>query len=286
MLIAQITDVHIGFDPHNPDEFNQQRLVAVLAALAEGPNQPDLLLLTGDLADHGDQDSYLRLKAALAACPYPWFPLVGNHDVRDNFHAIFPDYDDGHGFVQYVQDLGDVRLVMIDTLEEGRHGGAFCDQRAAWLDARLGEAPDKPTYIVMHHPPVECGIEWMNTDPEEPWVQRFSAVLERHDQVRGLICGHLHRSVTASWRGRTVAICSSSAPQVTADFTPLDSERPDHRAMIQAEEPAYALHRWNGRELISFYMSAGQHPVLARYDERMQPLVQHLEAERPVSPEI
>jgi Icc protein len=281
MLIAQITDVHIGFDPMDADEFNQRRLRAVLGALADGPNQPDLLLLTGDLADHGDVASYERLKQAMADCPYPWLPLVGNHDERANFHTVFPGYADGDGFVQYVRDCGDMRLVIVDTLDEGRHGGAFCAQRAAWLDARLAEAPETPTYIVMHHPPLTCGIEWMNTDPDEPWVQAFSAVLSGHPQVRGLICGHLHRSVTAAWQGRTVAICSSTAPQVTADFTPIDSERPDERAMIQAEEPAYALHRWNGRELVSFYMSAGAHPVLARYDAKMQPVVQHLEAERP-----
>lgn len=281
MLIAQITDVHIGFDPLDPDEFNQRRLRTVLGALADGPNQPDLLLLTGDLADRGDKASYERLKSALADCPYPWLPLVGNHDERANFHAVFPGYDDGHGFVQYVRDCGDVRLIIVDTLEEGRHGGAFCDQRAAWLNAQLGEAPDKLTYIVMHHPPIECGIEWMNTDPDEPWVQRFSDILAQHPQVRGLICGHLHRSVTASWQGRTVAICSSSAPQVAADFTPMDSGLIDDRVMILAEEPAYALHRWNGRELVSFYLSAGQHPVLARYDAKMQPLVQDMEAERP-----
>lgn len=281
MLIAQITDVHIGFDPENDDELNQQRFNAVLKALADGPNTPDLLLLTGDLTDHGDARSYRRLKAALADCAYPCLPMVGNHDVREHFHAVFPGYDDGYGFIQYVHDIGDMRLIIIDTLEDGRHGGAFCAQRAAWLAARLAEAPDRPTYIAMHHPPMECGIEWMNTDADEPWVQNFSAVIAGHAQVRGLICGHLHRSVTAAWQGKTVAICSSSAPQVTADFTPMDSDAPDHRPMIVAENPAYALHRWNGRELVSFYLEAGCFATLARYDEKMQPLVRHMEAERP-----
>lgn len=285
MLIAQITDVHIGFDSDNDDELNQQRFDAVLKALDDGPNTPDLLLLTGDLTDQGDARSYQRLKAALADCKFRCLPLVGNHDVRAHFHEVFPGLDDGQGFIQYVEDTGDLRLIIIDTLEEGRHGGAFCAARAGWLEDRLAEAPDKATYIAMHHPPVECGIEWMNTDPEEPWVLNFSAVIARHPQVRGLICGHLHRSVTAAWQGKTVAICSSSAPQVTADFTPMDSDAPDHRPMIVAENPAYALHRWNGRELVTFYLEAGHFPTLARYDEKMQPVVQHMEEERPSSPQ-
>jgi 3',5'-cyclic AMP phosphodiesterase CpdA len=281
MLIAQITDIHIGFDPDNPAEYNRKRLDEVLDVLIEGPNRPDLLLATGDLTDRGDDDSYRRLVTAFSRCPFPVWPSVGNHDLRDSFHARFPGFDDGNGFVQYTVELPDLRLVTVDTLEEGRHGGAFCEQRAAWLDAELAKDSGKPTYIVMHHPPVESGIEWMNTDPDEPWVGAFTDVVQRHPQVRGLICGHLHRSVTVAWEGRTVAICSSTAPQVSLDLRPIDENHPDDRPMIVAEDPAYALHRWNGRELVSFYDHAGAHTMLAKYDERLQPLVRELKAERP-----
>ncbi len=281
MLIAQITDIHIGFDPDNPAEYNRKRLDEVLDVLIEGPNRPDLLLATGDLTDRGDDDSYRRLATAFSRCPFPVWPSVGNHDLRDSFHARFPGFDDGNGFVQYTIELPDLRLVTVDTLEEGRHGGAFCEQRAAWLDAELAKDKTKPTYIVMHHPPVESGIEWMNTDPDEPWVGVFTDVVRRHPQVRGLICGHLHRSVTVAWEGRTVAICSSTAPQVSLDLRPIDENKPDDRPMIVAEDPAYALHRWNGRELVSFYDHAGAHTMLAKYDERLQPLVRELKAERP-----
>ena len=281
MLIAQITDIHIGFDPGNPAEYNRKRLDEVLDVLIDGPNRPDLLLATGDITDLGDADSYRRLATAFSRCPFPVWPSVGNHDLRHAFHAQFPGFDDGKGFVQYAIELDDLRLVTIDTLEEGRHAGAFCADRAAWLDAELARVPAKPTYIVMHHPPVETGIEWMNTDHREPWVARFTDVVRRHSQVRGMICGHLHRAVTVAWEGRTVAICSSTAPQVSLDLRPIDEEHPDDRPMIVVEDPAYALHSWNGRELVSFYDHAGAHTMLAKYDARLQPLVRELRAERP-----
>jgi len=281
MLIAQITDIHIGFDPDNPAEYNRKRLDEVLDVLMKGPNRPDLLLATGDITDRGDPASYRRLATAFSRCPFPVWPSVGNHDLRDNFREHFPGFDDENGFIQYSVELPELRLVTVDTLEEGRHGGAFCDARAAWLDAELGRDADKPSYIVMHHPPVECGIDWMNTHADEPWVHRFTSVVRRHPQVRGLICGHLHRSVTVAWEGRTVAICSSTAPQVSLDLRPIDEEHPDDRPMIVAEDPAYALHHWNGRELVSFYDHAGAHTMLAKYDERLQPLVRELKAERP-----
>src|SRR3546814_2952723 len=95
MLIAQITDIHIGFDPDNPAEYNRKRLDDVLDLLIEGPNRPDLLLATGDITDRGDPDSYRRLETAFSRCPFPVWPSVGNHDLRDNFHAHFPGFDDG-----------------------------------------------------------------------------------------------------------------------------------------------------------------------------------------------
>ena len=281
MLIAQITDIHLGFDPGNPDELNRQRLDTVLRALIEGPNRPDLLLATGDLTDHGDSDSYRALADAFGQCPFPVWPCMGNHDDRENFAAIFPDIPQQGGFIHYVIPLPGRRIIMLDTLEPGRHGGAFCEARARWLAERLDEDSATPTLIVMHHPPVEVGIDWMNTHPDEPWVQRFAATIEGRPNIVALICGHLHRTITAPWKGTSVAICSSTAPQLALDLRPMDPAAPDGRPMIIADAPAYALHRWTGEGLVTHFETAGDQATLAKFDNGMQPLVQMLMNERP-----
>jgi len=281
VLIAQITDIHLGFEPDNPAEFNRKRLDQIVSHLNSGVNRPDLLLATGDLVDRGDVASYRRLKTAFSLAPCPVLYAMGNHDDRENFSQVFPDTPMADGFVQYVVDLPGRRLIVIDTLEVGRHGGAFCEARAAWLTARLREAPDTPTVIVMHHPPVEVGIDWMNTHPDEPWVRRFSDTIAGHYQVKALLCGHLHRAISAPWKGVTVSICSSSAPQVSLDLRPIDPDRPDNRPMIIAEPPAYALHRWGDHGFVSLFDMVGDQVMLAKYDTGLQPLVQSLIAERP-----
>ena len=282
MLIAQITDIHLGFDPGNPDEFNRKRLDKVLAFLNDMNPLPDMLLATGDLIDRGDPESYDRLHEALSGCPFPVHMCLGNHDQRDTFFARFPDVPHaGDGFVQYEVEAGPLRLLVLDTLEEGRHGGAFCETRAAWLKARLAEKRDVPTIIVQHHPPVETGIEWMNTHPEEPWVARLADCVSGQPQIVGMVCGHVHRSIVSYWHGFPVAICPSTAPQVALELAPIDPDKPDLRNMIIADPPAFALHWWNGRELISHYETAEDHVMLARFDEKMQPLVKSLIAERP-----
>ena len=206
---------------------------------------------------------------------------MGNHDDRANFAAIFPDVPQQGGFIHYVIPLPGRRIIMLDTLEPGRHGGAFCEARARWLAERLDEDSATPTLIVMHHPPVEVGIDWMNTHPDEPWVQRFAATIEGRPNIVALICGHLHRTITAPWKGTSVAICSSTAPQLALDLRPMDPAAPDGRPMIIADAPAYALHRWTGEGLVTHFETAGDHPTLAKFDDGMQPLVRMLMNERP-----
>jgi 3',5'-cyclic AMP phosphodiesterase CpdA len=282
MLIAQVTDIHLGFDPGNPAELNRQRLDQVLAALIEGPNRPDLLLATGDLTDRGDVESYRALADAFARCPFPVHYAMGNHDDRSAFVTVFPRTRLIDGFIHYTIPLSGRRIIVLDTLEPGRHGGAFCETRAAWLAARLDEDAGTPTLIVMHHPPVEVGIDWMNTHPAEPWVRRFAATIEGRPNITALVCGHLHRTITAPWKGTTVAICSSTAPQLALDLRPMDPEAPDNRPMIIADAPAYALHRWTDEGLVTHFETAGERLTLAKFDTSMQPLVRMLMEERPL----
>lgn len=281
MLIAQITDIHLGFEPDNPAELNARRLDRVLRALIDGPNRPDLLLATGDLTEHGDEDSYRRLAEAFGRCPFPVWPIMGNHDERANFAAHFPHIPQQGGFVHYVIREAGRRVIMLDTLEAGRHGGAFCEARAQWLSARLDEDAATPTLIVMHHPPVEVGIDWMNTDPREPWVARFAAAIAGRPNVQAILCGHIHRTIAAPWAGTVVTICSSTAPQLALDLRPMAADAPDDRPMIIADAPAYALHRWTDAGLVTHFETAEGHPALAKFDTGMQPLVRMLMDERP-----
>ena len=282
LLIAQITDLHLGFDQDDPDELNRRRLDRTLRTLSEMNPRPDLLLVTGDLAEEGDDElSYRRLAEALADLPFPWFMAMGNHDSRHAFFRVFPDAPAaGDGFVQYAIDDRPLRILVLDTLEVGRHSGGFCETRAAWLAARLAEAPGRPTLVVLHHPPIETGLSWMTENPDAEWVGRLRAVVERYDNIVAMIAGHLHRPVIARWAGTTLAVCPSTAPQVALDLQTIDPDRPDGRPMIVADAPGFALHLWDGRQLVTHFDTAEDHRVLASYTPRLQPLVRLLSDEK------
>jgi 3',5'-cyclic AMP phosphodiesterase CpdA len=243
--------------------------------------QPDVLLATGDLADTGDdQVSYRRLKSAISSCSIPVWFCMGNHDSREPFLKQFPDVPSADGFIQYAIEEFPLRILVLDTLEVGRHGGGFCETRASWLRERLAEQPDRPTLLVLHHPPIETGLSWMTEDPDAEWVERLRSVVEGQRQIVGMITGHLHRPVVTQWAGTTLAVCPSTAPQVALDLDVIDPDQPDGRPMIVADPPAYAIHVWNGDQLVSHFDTAEDHTVLARYETALQPLVQMLLAEK------
>jgi len=283
VLIAQMTDIHAGFAPHEqPEELNLTRFRAALDRLLSGPNRPDLLVLSGDITDHGDTESFAATAALLRDCPFPVVPMVGNHDSRAGLLGAFSQVEPAEGgFLQYVVDapLG-LRIICLDTLEDGRHGGAFCAVRADWLAARLAEAPDCPTLIFMHHPPVVAGIDWMDPAPDEPWITRLRAVLTGQAQVQAIHCGHLHRPITTCFAGIPLGVTPSVAPLVAMDLNPIDQAAPDNRELITTEPPTYALHRWDGARLVSHYERVGDWQVLARFDAGLQPMIRGMMAER------
>ena len=280
MLIAQITDLHLGFTPGNPREMNQIRLEKTIAAIRALDVAPDLVLATGDLADRGEPEAYARLKAALAQLPCPAFTCPGNHDDRANYLAAFPLPDAPDGFVQYVIEGYPVRVIVLDTLEPGRHGGGYCEARKAWLQARLDEAPDRPTLIALHHPPIDTGIAWMGAVPGEAWAGRLAAAISGRPNVLAAVSGHRHRGISALWPDTLLVVPPPVAPDLALTLRDIDPEQPDGRAMIELVPPAFALHQWCDGRIISHFESVSDRKVLARFDDKLQPLVRHLAHER------
>ncbi|HET9355379.1 MAG TPA: phosphodiesterase [Sphingomicrobium sp.] len=275
MLIAQITDLHIGFDRDNPHELNVRRLNMVIDELNERVPRPDLLLVTGDLVENGDDKrAYRHMESLVKRWQGPLLWAVGNHDDRANLLAVLPEVPvDEHGFIQYEAEFGGLRFVVLDTLDPGRHGGMVCETRGKWLRARLREKKEVPTVVVLHHPPVDTGIAWMSALPCEQWVQRLESILKPAKQVVGLISGHVHRPISTSFAGKRLIVAPSTAPQVALDLDDVDPQHPDGRALIIADAPAYALHYWDGRTLLTHFEIAGPRNVIASYNSNVQPMM-------------
>ena len=242
MLIAQITDFHIkarGKIAYRVVDTAACLAAAVDAVAALDP-APDLIVATGDLTDFGRPEEYALLQELLAPLKQPIYVIPGNHDDREAMRRAFrgDDYLPRSGFLNYaVEDLP-LRLVALDTLIAGESGGELDDERLAWLDRTLAQAPDRPTLIIMHHQPFATGIVAMDRIGCAGG-DKFAALLARHPQVERVLCGHLHRSIqTRLGRHAIVSTAPSTAHQVPLDL------RPDAPLSFVMEPPGYQLHLW------------------------------------------
>jgi Icc protein len=245
LTIAQITDLHVttGQDPLNQLR-NEQRLRQVLRSIHELQPRPVAIIASGDLVDHGDPAEYAELKRILADCQIPIYYAVGNHDRRQPFLDALGGSQaptDRNGYIQYTVDFEGLRMVVCDTLEEGRDRSGFSSERAQWLAETLDAAPDTPTIVVMHHPPILSGVKWMDPDPNAPWIGELADAIRGRQQVRVVLCGHVHRAFHGLLAGQVVATAPATSIQVTLNLSPVDMERPDGREILVAEPPGYVL---------------------------------------------
>jgi 3',5'-cyclic AMP phosphodiesterase CpdA len=158
-----------------------------------------------------------------------------------------------------------MRMVVCDTLEGENHGD-YDEARAAWLSATLDEAPERPTAVILHHPPIPSGIRWMDPDPQSPWLLRLAEVLTGRNKVKVLMCGHIHRAFQGLFAGHMVAAAPATSIQLTLDLTEVDMEVPDGREILVEEPPAFVLLMSNGPDLTTHVCLAGEYTPAVTYN--------------------
>jgi 3',5'-cyclic AMP phosphodiesterase CpdA len=256
MLIAQITDTHIragGAFAFDGKADTSARLAAAVRTLSAQTPRPDVVLATGDLADSGADGDYGQLAELLAPLRTPVLPIPGNHDARAPLRAAFPEISARleKRFVQYVVDDHPVRLVALDTLEDGRIGGRLCAERLGWIERTLG-ASSRPTLLFMHHPPFDLGAA-PNDDMRCEGADELRRIVRAHGNVQAVLCGHLHRLVMRRWGDTVVAAMPATAP--TLELL-LSGDGP--RGFVDTP-PMVGLHLWReGDGLVTHIAAADE----------------------------
>lgn len=216
MLIVQLSDMHVSvpgklFGKHVDSRAAFER--AVSRVLAFEP-KPDLVLLTGDVAETGAGEEYDFIAAQLARLHCPVAAIPGNHDVREEMLQKLPRcvtrQDGGH--LSFVNDDYDVRIIGLDTIVPNAVHGELCETRLGWLRATLAADRNKPTLIAMHHPPFTTGLVKMDEYGIKHGLAEFRAIIAEHAKnISAIVCGHAHRMIVANIAGVPVLLSPSSS---------------------------------------------------------------------------
>ncbi|MBM09639.1 MAG: hypothetical protein CMF69_08700 [Magnetovibrio sp.] len=227
MLIAQITDTHL-LELKIEDEVAQLRadnLTATVAAINNLNPAVDFVIHTGDMTHNHAQNEYALAREILSDLHSPLYVVPGNRDSRANLRQAFAN--DGYllGYdsepILYAVNIQYMRLIGFDSLSSASNKGNVDQERLKWLDLNLAEYPDKPTAIIMHHPPIPI------TTSIYPWQyesleagEKLRKIVSHHTQIVRLLCGHSHRPFIASFAGTEVSTVPSIATDLRLDPYP------------------------------------------------------------------
>jgi 3',5'-cyclic AMP phosphodiesterase CpdA len=120
-VVVQLSDPHVGAH-WGPGEA-AGRLAAAVAAVDALDVRPAAVLVSGDLADHGDDAEYRQAHDLLAALGAPLVVLPGNHDSRGGLRRRFGLPGSGDDPVQYAVALDGLQLVVLDSTRPGEDRG-------------------------------------------------------------------------------------------------------------------------------------------------------------------
>jgi 3',5'-cyclic-AMP phosphodiesterase len=216
-LLVQLSDPHVGADWGFGDPV--AKLAAAVDSVRELVPAPDAVLISGDLADHATDAEYEQVRELAGQLEAPLYVLPGNHDDRRSLRRHFDLGGAGGEPVQYTADVGPLRLVVLDSTRPGEDPGALDADRLAWLEATLAAAPDVPTLLALHHPPLVTGIPAHDMYGLPAADRRaLGEVVEAHPQVRRIVAGHVHRTVYAELGGRSVLAAPSTYVQARLEL--------------------------------------------------------------------
>jgi 3',5'-cyclic AMP phosphodiesterase CpdA len=260
LILLHLSDLHVrptGKPAYRVVEASHLAERALRAVRAFTP-RPDAVVISGDVTDCGLIEEYGELRRMLHRYlgGLKVYLIPGNHDRRENFRAAlaeFPGVTADPDFVQYVVDDLPVRLIMLDSVVPGAGHGELCAARLGWLEARLAEAPARPTFLVLHHPPILTGLATYDAINLHA-TPALAELLARHKQVERILCGHHHRSMT----GRLGDAIVSAAPSVAHHGA---FELDDDRGRFTFEPAGYHVHlRLPDGSIVSHLLFVEQYP--------------------------
>ena len=220
LCVVHVSDLHLAEDSSASQHGVRTAEIFERAIPLVNAVHPDLVVVGGDLTSDEKPASYCRARAGFARLHAPVHAVMGNHDDRSVYRAVFhPDGPPTPEPLYRAFDHGPWRFVLLDSHLPGRVEGHMDAAQLAWLDADLGAHPGRPTFAFVHHPPLSIGVKWLDNLGFLNGHD-LARVVARHPQVRAVFFGHVHQPRIWRYRG----IVFASVPALAFQFSSTEQD--------------------------------------------------------------
>jgi Icc protein len=216
--ILQITDLHIL--PQSGDtllgidtEFYFHAIMEMAVASVE---KIDLILVTGDLTQHPNMESYQRIYQKLKSYRVPTICLPGNHD---DFNMMQKTLNAANVSCTKHIILGNWQIICLNSQVPGEQGGFIDHNEMAFLEDCLIKHPELYSCIAVHHHCLPIKSIWMDTMKISNGEEVFEC-LKNYSQVKLMINGHIHQALATIKNNIKIY----GTPSTCFQFKPFSSE--------------------------------------------------------------
>jgi Icc protein len=227
--LLQITDPHLFGNAGGAlrGVVTRRSLESVLEHARAQISAASAILLTGDIVND-DPRGYATVRELLGGLGRPIWCLPGNHDdpALMRLELAMDPFQAGG-----CHDLGNWRVVMLDSCAPGHAHGWLGDAELARLESALEHARGRHVLVALHHHPIPMGSRWIDSVALRN-AEALFAITDRHPAVRAMIWGHVHQQHDSLRRG----VRMLATPSTCAQFLPHAEQ-----FAVDAAPPGYRL---------------------------------------------
>ncbi len=174
--LAAFSDVHITKE-------NKNLLDAFAREIA--PRHIDLLVVAGDLTDHGLAEEYRLVRDDLYRLGIPWYATIGNHDMyQKNGWENWKNFIGPSCYTVRPSSL--LRIFFLDTST-----GSLGARQFSWLEEQLTKCKEQYKIVVTHYPLYDDPFPSIYRLPDHEERYKLLSLFRRYN-VDVFISGHLH----------------------------------------------------------------------------------------------
>ena len=226
--IVQVTDAHLFRDPNGvlAGVSTWKTFRAVLEQIDRRHANFDYLILTGDLAQDEELETYLMLREALGDWLERCRIIPGNHDNPANLRKAFPElFPDNERPLTFALSTADWKVIGLDSHLPGETKGRVDPNQLQWLRDQLGIAPSTQALLFIHHPPVAINVDWLDKIGLDGAVDLID-LIEASPQIKAICAGHVHQE----FAGQIGAAAMYTTPSTCVQFGTRNEKSFDTRA--------------------------------------------------------
>ena len=146
MLIAQISDVHVG-----GNRYRQELLRTAIDEI--NAETPDIVVIAGDITDDGYPDQYPLAHQELTRIECERIvPVPGNHDARNVGYLRYEDtFGARDSRLRLDVDGIDLALVAVDSSKPDLDEGEIGREHYGWIEEGFAGEADLRVFLCHHH---------------------------------------------------------------------------------------------------------------------------------------